>query len=129
MGKKFLFEKMLYFSFFLIKKRLSGCAFFFFFEILEKIKPMIGLKLYLVQKKKIQRTIAIPYILRISLQYKKAMFWLSNAIKIRKEKKWSLKLFHEFYDIILNKMGNAFLKKKDFYKYVILFKTTKKFKW
>jgi len=31
MGKKFLFEKMLYFSFFLLKKKLSGSAFFFFF--------------------------------------------------------------------------------------------------
>lgn len=128
MGKKFLFEKILYFSFFLIKKKLSGCPFFFFFEVLEKIKPIIGLKLYTLKKKKLERVTATPYILRVSLQYKKAMFWLVNAIKMRKEKTWDRKLFHEFCETILNKNGNAILKKKDFYKYVILFKTTKKFK-
>jgi ribosomal protein S7 len=128
MGKKNLMEKILYFSFFLLKKKLSGCAVFFFFEALEKVKPVVGLKLYTLKKRKIQRTTAVPYIASLSLQYKKAIFWLMSAIKIRKEKKWSSKLFQEFYDIILNKTGNSFLKKKEFYKYVILFKTTKKFK-
>jgi ribosomal protein S7 len=48
---------------------------------------------------------------------------------MRKEKKWSLKLFQEFYDIIFNQTGKAFLKKKETYKYAVLFKTAKKFKW
>jgi ribosomal protein S7 len=74
MGKKFLFEKILYFSFFLLKKKLSGCAIFFFFEVLEKIKPIVGIKLYKFQKRKIKRITAVPYIVRASLQYKKAIF-------------------------------------------------------
>ena len=129
MGKKFLFEKVLYISFFLLKKKLSSCPIFIFFEVLEKIKPMVGLKLYILKKRKIERMTAIPYIINISLQYKKAIFWLVNSIKIRKEKVLYKKLYYEFYNIIVNNTSDSFLKKKEFYKYVLLFKINKKFKW
>lgn len=129
MGKKYLVEKIIYLYMYFIKKKLSGSGIFFFFESLEKVKPTIGLKFYVLKKKKVQRMTAIPYIATVVLQYKKAIFWLMNAIQIRKEKKWCFKVFQEFYDILLNKSGASLLKKKEFYKYVILFKTTKKFKW
>ncbi len=128
-GKKYLVEKIIYLSFFYIKKNLNSSAIFFFFEVLERIKPIVGLKFYTLKKRKLKRITAVPYIVSISLQYKKAIFWLVNAIKLRKEKEWFLKIFQEFYDILLNKTGHSFLKKKEFYRYVILFKTAKKFKW
>jgi len=128
-GKFFLVEKTIYLSFFYIKKNLNSSALFFFFEVLEKIKPMIGLKLYTLKKRKIQRAAAVPYVVNFTLQYKKAIFWIVNSIKLRKEKTGFLRVFQEFHDILLNKTGNSFLKKKEFYQNVVLFKSAKKFKW
>lgn len=130
-GKKLQIEKIIYYSFFLIKKKLKYYPIFIFFEVLEKIKPSIGLKIYKFKwgnskKKKIN---AFPYILTTSLQYKKSLFWLIQSIKIRQENNLSLKIYNEFYDVLFNNSGNSLKKKKDYYKYVILFKTIKKFKW
>jgi ribosomal protein S7 len=44
-GKKNIIEKILYYSFFLMKKKLRFYPLFIFFEVLEKIKISIGLKI------------------------------------------------------------------------------------
>jgi hypothetical protein len=60
----------------LLKSKLNCCPIFFLFEALEKIKPIVGLKIYKKKhkKKKMIKTTAIPFFLTISLQYKKAIF-------------------------------------------------------
>ena len=45
-GKKLQIEKIIYYSFFLTKKKLNYYPIFIFFEVLEKIKPSIGLKIF-----------------------------------------------------------------------------------
>jgi hypothetical protein len=104
---------------------------FIFFEVLEKIKISIGLKIDKNKWKNSKNTAvkAFPYILNISAQYKKSILWLTQSIKSRLEKNLSLKIYNEFYDILFRFSGNTLKKKKDYYKYVILFKTAKKFKW
>jgi ribosomal protein S7 len=47
--KKFSIEKIIYFTFYLIKKNLKYYPLFIFFEVLEKIKPSIGLQIYKFQ--------------------------------------------------------------------------------
>jgi len=49
-GKKFQVEKTIYQCFFIIKKLLSQNPFYLFSEIIEKVRPMVGLRLY--KKKK-----------------------------------------------------------------------------
>ena len=126
-GRRFLIEKTLYFSFFLLKKKLSCCPIFFFFEVLEKVKPMVGLKLYRSKKQNLSKINTIPFIANFSLQYKKGIFWLSKAIKLRIDKKLSIKIFQELYDINFFNTGITINKKKEYYKYSLLFKITKKF--
>ena len=128
-GKRFLVEKSLYFSFFLLKKKLCVCSIFLFFEVLEKIKPIISLNIYKLKKSKVKKLCATPFIGKFAVQYKKGIFWLSKAIKLRKEQKLSIKIFYEFYDINYFNLGKALQKKKEYYKYFLFFKITKRFKW
>lgn len=67
-------EQKIYLSFFLIKKKLNICPLFFFFEVLEKIKPIVGLKIYKKKNRKLNKISAGSYILEVSAQYKKAIF-------------------------------------------------------
>ena len=48
-GRIFLAENFLYSSFFFIKKTLNSSGIFFFLDVLEKIKPIVGLKLYILK--------------------------------------------------------------------------------
>jgi ribosomal protein S7 len=72
-GKKFYIERVLYYTFFLLKKKLKYYALFIFFEVLEKIKPSVGLKIYKYKRGKKTKINAFPYLLNNSLQYKKSI--------------------------------------------------------
>jgi ribosomal protein S7 len=75
------------------------------------------------------KTTAIPFFLTISLQYKKAIFWLSKSIQLRFEKKLTAKISNELYAINILNGGESLKKKKECYKYAVMFKTAKRFKW
>ena len=129
-GKKSNIEKIIYYTLYLFKKKKRYYPLFFFFEVLEKIKPALGLKISKYkQVSKKNNVIITPYILNVSLQYKKSIFWLTKSIKLRKENQLFLKIYFEFSAIIFNKINNSIIKKKNYYKYIILFKTIKNFKW
>lgn len=130
-GLNYKAEKLFYLSFYFLKNKLNCCPIFFFFEALEKIKPTIGLKLYKKKhkKKKIVKITAIPFYLTLSLQYKKAIFWLSKAIQLRFEKKLISKIANELYAINVLNTGESLKKKKECYKYAVMFKTAKRYKW
>jgi len=131
LGRKFYIEKIIYCTFFILKSNLNYYPLFIFFEVLEKIKPYIGLKInkYKWGNKKNKKIKVSPYILSLSAQYNKSIFWLTKSIKLRKESNLSLKIYYEFYDIIFNTTSNCLRKKKDYYKYIIMFKSIKNFKW
>lgn len=130
-GLHYKAEKLFYLSFYLLKSKLNCCPIFFLFEALEKIKPIVGLKIYKKKhkKKKMIKTTAIPFFLTISLQYKKAIFWLSKSIQLRFEKKLTAKISNELYAINILNGGESLKKKKECYKYAVMFKTAKRFKW
>jgi len=128
-GKQNKIEKLIYSLFFAFKSKYKESLIFYFFEILEKIKPIIGLKLYKNNSRKVKKSDATTMLLQITSQYKKAIFWLSRAIKLRKEKSLSTKIYNEFVDILFNNTGFALKKKKEHYKLTVLFKTRRKFKW
>jgi ribosomal protein S7 len=110
-----------------LKNKLNCCPIFFLFEALEKIKPIIGLKFY--KKKGGIKITAIPYFLTLALQYKKAIFWLYKSIQLRFEKKLISKVSNELYAINILNIGESLKKKRECYKYAIMFKTVKRFKW
>lgn len=130
-GVNFQTEKLFYLSFFFFKSKLNCCPLFFFFEALEKIKPFIGLKLYKKKhkKNKIVKVTAIPYFFKLPLQYKKGIFWLAKASQLRVEKNLIQKIVNELYSINILNSGESLKKKMELYKYAVLFKTTKRFKW
>ena len=123
-------EKLLYMSFFLIKNKLNYCSIFFFFEALEILKPIVGLKFIKknYNNKKVSKIIAIPFVLLFSFQYKKALSWLLKAIKLRNESIFEYRLAHELYAINIIGGSAAIKKKIEYYKYSVLFKTAKRFK-
>lgn len=122
-------EKILYKSFFILKKLLNCCPIFFFFEVIEKIKPEIGLKIHRKRQLKITGSTTVPYILDNLEQYKKSICWLVKAIKLRQDFFLSDKINKEFYDIIVNNKGESLKKKRDYYKYAVMFKSLTKYKW
>lgn len=129
-GKTFKIEKILYYSFFLIKYKLNCCPLYLFFEGLEKIKPVIGLKMYKQKRRKVNKIIAVPFVMNFLLRYKKALTWLSVSIKLRNnQKKLSSRIFFELRDICINNNSLSIKKKKEYYKYAIQAKVAKKFKW
>lgn len=130
-GLNYRAEKIFYLSFYLLKNKLNCSPIFFLFEALEKIKPIIGLKLYKKKqkKKKMMKITAIPFFLTLALQYKKAIFWLSKAIQLRFEKKLTSKISNELYAVNVLNVGESLKKKQECYKYAVMFKTAKRFKW
>ena len=129
LGKQYINEKNIYSSFFLMKKKLQIVPMFIFFESLEKIKPIIGIKLFKKRKKKINKVMGVPYILGVTSGYRKAVFWLVRAIKLYAIKNVFFKIFQELYNIVFLNTGYSLKKKKEYYNYALLYIKIKKFKW
>jgi len=128
-GKKWLIERVIYLNFFFIKKKNLLLPLFYYFEILEKIKPTIGLNVLKLKKKKIKKVKVFPYVLSKTFQYKKSICWLVKSIKLRKENSLFLRVYKEFYDILVKGVSDCLKKKKLNYKYIVMFKSNKRFKW
>jgi ribosomal protein S7 len=69
-----LSESFLYVLFFLIKKKLNYSPIFLFFEIIDKIRPKIGLKFFRRYKFNELETFVVPYLLTTYFQYNRAIF-------------------------------------------------------
>ena len=69
-----------------------------------------------------------PYILEVSLRYKKAIFWLARALEMRGSHIFYIKIFQEFYDILCLNSSLTLTKKKEHYGYGVFYKRAKKFK-
>lgn len=122
-------ERIIYLSLFFVKKKIKVCPLYFFFEVLEKVKPVIGLKIYKRYNRKINKVTAISYILNVSKRYKKAIFWLSKAIKLHVGSNLFIKIFRELYETVYLNSSLSLKKKRKYYDYVLLFKKAKRFKW
>lgn len=128
-GNKHTSEGIIFSIFFFLKKKLKISPLFFFFEVIEKIKPIIGLKL---QKKKSLSDIVVkasPFLLDVPSRYKKAIFWLSRSVKIPGGSTFFVKVFKEFYAILFLNNGLSCKKKKEYYGYALLYKKIRKFRW
>ena len=127
-GKKFKIESIVYYSFFFLKKKFNINSFFLFFEILEYLKPNIGIK-RISTKSKWKNSTIYPCYLNFTSQYKKSIFWLIQGIQLRKENVFYLKIFEEFVDIIFKKVTIGVKCRMEYYNYAVLFKASRKFKW
>ena len=128
-GEKFKIERLVYNTFLFLKKFLNINGLLLLLEVLEQLKPWIGLKLRRGLKQRKYQIQAHPVILTTNIQYKKAIYWLVKSIFIRKETKFSIRMSNEIKNIIFSETTNSLKKKKEFYKYAILFKSIRKFKW
>lgn len=128
-GNKFKFEKFLYQSFFDFKKNYVFSPLFLFFEVLEKLKPSVGLKLYTQGHSKKKRIKACPIILSFNSKYNKALYWLLKGIQLRTDFFFHSKIYSEIKSISLNKTFTAIKMKKNYYKHAVVFKSMKRFKW
>jgi ribosomal protein S7 len=127
-GEKSKIEKLIYNSFFFLKKKFNANGLLLLFEVLEQLKPWIGLKLQRNKQKKSQIE-ACPIILTSNIQYKKAIYWLIRSVQLRKEANFSNKMTNEITAIIFGEITNSLKKKKEYYNYAVLFKSVSRFKW
>lgn len=125
---KLKIEKNIFFSFFYWKKQLNTICIFYLFESLFKIRPLIGFYIYIIKKKKKKKIKIKPYFLTFWARWQKAIYWLSRSIKIQVEN-FCFNIINEFYNIIFFDHSNALLQKIKYYKTILLFKTSKHYKW
>jgi len=111
-GKKFKLEKLVYLTFFFLKRYFNINSLFFFFEALELLKPWIGLQLRRTIKSKKKKIQVHPTILSLKVQYKKAIYWLVKSIQLRKEVYFFIRMGNEIKSIIFNEITNSKKKKK-----------------
>jgi ribosomal protein S7 len=94
-SKSSLFYKLVRF----IKYKHRHQAIYFFFEILEVIKPMLST----ITRRRGKHFIEIPVILTNREQYIISICWLASNIIKNKEKKLSFKMYYEFISILKKK--------------------------
>jgi ribosomal protein S7 len=71
---------------------------------------------------------AYPVILVSNIQYRKAIDWLVKSIQLRKESHFFIRLSNEIKNITFFELTNSLIKKKEYYNYAVLFKSTRKYK-
>jgi hypothetical protein len=122
-------EKFFYFSFFLLKKKFIISPLFLFFEVIEKLKPSIGLNLYSENNGKKKNLKACPVILDSHLKYKKSLYWFMKSSQFRKDFFFQNKLYKDIVNLTLKYTVNSTQMKREYYNYAVLFKSSKRFHW
>jgi hypothetical protein len=122
-------EKFFYFSFFLLKKKFIISPLFLFFEVIEKLKPSLGLKIYSENKNKQTKFKAYPTILDFRLKYKKSLYWLMKSTQLQKDLFFQNKLYKDIVNLTLKHTINSTQMKQEYYNYAVLFKSSKRFHW
>jgi ribosomal protein S7 len=128
-GKRWKSENFAYDSFFALKFFFVINILFLFLEVLERLKPWVGLRLQHIMYNKKQKIQAYPITLNKGTQYTKAINWLIRSIQLRQETNFCTRISNEIKSIIFNELTNSIIKKKEYYKYAIMFKSKKNFKW
>ena len=72
-GKKMIYEQILFQSFFLLKMKIRDNPYLIFFEVLEKIKPVISIKFKKKVHKNKKKIIVVPIYLNQFQQYRQAV--------------------------------------------------------
>jgi hypothetical protein len=122
-------EFFLYFSFFLLKKQFIISPLFLFFEVVEKLKPSLGINLYSDGSGKKKKIKACPIILDSRLKYKKSLYWLMKSTQLRKNFFFQNKLYKDIESLTLKHTINSMQMKREYYNYAVLFKSSKRFHW
>jgi ribosomal protein S7 len=127
---KIKIEKLIYFSFFYWKKELNTIPIYYFFETIFQVRPLIGFYIYIIKKKKKKKIKIKPYFMNFLSRWQKAIYWLTRSIKIELGKqKFYFSIINEFYRVIFLGKSNTLQQKIKFYKTILLFKTSKNYKW
>lgn len=127
-GKQQHVESLIYMSFLYIKKHHNTRPLFIYFEALERIKPVLGLRVFQQKNRKLNRHLIVPYFLKESLRYKKAISWVVRSLKSQRCN--ILTNVKGLLDVLFNaSLSVCLLKKKECYGHALLFKKTKKFRW
>lgn len=127
---KIKIEKFIYVSFFLWKKTYKTTPLFFFFQALLEVRPLIGFYLY-ISKKKQKKIIKIkPYYLSFIGRWQKAIYWFTRGLKTNLYMHGFYTSFvQELFNITYLNVSNVLKQKLKFYQTILLFKSTKNYKW
>lgn len=128
-GNKF-FEKIIYKSFYLLKIKTRENPYLIFFESIEKNKPILSLVFKTKAKKKNKKIMIIPIYINLINQYKKIIRWLELSIIVQIiQNKYFIKLFYELITLYFNFQSFILKKKNENYKFIILNKFNKHYRW
>ena len=129
-GRIFFIYKFLFICAFFIKQFWFESFILFFLTIIDRLRPVFGIKLYKAKKRQYHKTTAIPYFTSYLLRNKKGIRWLALSIKEEtKEIKFVYKILSEFYSTFFCKWSLALKKKREYYSNGVVFRIIKKYKW
>lgn len=110
-GNKNKVENSVFKAFSILKTKYNKKPLLLFFLVLQKVKPIINIKIIGFGKKKY----SIPYNLSLLTQYKVAIKWLALSIKKRKEFSLEQKIVNEFTSILNNGSSDCLKKRNTLY--------------
>lgn len=126
---KIKIEQNVYQACFYWKKYLGFLFILYFFESIITIRPLIGFYRYIIKKKRRKIIKIIPHYMSYYSRWNKGIFWFVRSIQIRYENKLYLKVINELFDINFLKISSAIKHKLLNYKIVVLYKSSKNYKW
>ena len=110
-GNKNKVETSVFKAFSILKIKHKKKPLLLFFLVLQKIKPIIHVKVIGFGKKKYN----IPYNLSVVTQYKFAIKWLALSIKKRKETSLEFKIIGELNSLLLGSDSESLKKRNTLY--------------
>jgi ribosomal protein S7 len=130
MGLKERLEKIIYFTFKFLKYKLRiKNPLLYFFECVEKLRPIIWLKKRISFLNKAKKSQYTPYCLNSNKSYCVAIHWLYFGIILQKKIILLKKIFNEIVNINVFNTGITLQKKYEHYYLCVQFKHTKNFRW
>jgi len=94
-----------------------------------KLRPSVGFYLYIIKKRRKKVFKVRPYYMPYSVRWQKSMSWIRMAISNRNENKFYLRLLNEVYLVLFYTKGFSLALKTKHYKIILLYKSSKHYKW
>jgi len=129
-GLKESIEKIIYFTFKFLKRKLNvKTPLFYFFECIEHLRPILGLKKKLNFFNIVKKTQYITYYLKSNKSYNIAITWFYFEIKLKKKTILLQKIFNEIVNLNLFNLGISLQRKYQHYHFCVEYKNNKNYRW
>ena len=125
------FENYFYFLIKIFKNKFKlQNTVFFLFELIELIRPLLGLKrLSNTRQKNTVQNKYLPFILNTYQSYNLALKWLLTSAFLEVSNNFMLSLYKQIIIGLFSKEGYIFLKQKQYYSLITKYRYNKYYRW